>query len=283
MVYESDLSVYNICELALLKVSAFEEESTPRAWLMSTAFKYYNIMIDHMENFIKEQYMKVVTRQSFVASSNVSHGGVAYRCLLSNTSSAATEPGVGSQWEIYWREDDSLTVSALSAWITGTAYTCNADISLAEEEFNLVNAWITLSGDSEQPLRIISSQEYDEIEDKGEKGTPEVLMIEFTSPTVMIGRLWPIPDDTCVDDGVLNKRIRKKEENPSSITVDASKQDNSFKYQVQQLAIDLCDVFNVSDTKWDRMYRELLKIEKEYLPSTKSKVQRRRMNGCYTA
>lgn len=58
------------------------------------------------------------------AKNGRSVGGVDYWCIQTHTSSAATEPGVGADWEDYWVEVDWHTGGgAYPAWATDTFYT----------------------------------------------------------------------------------------------------------------------------------------------------------------
>jgi hypothetical protein len=51
-------------------------------------------------------------------------GGVDYWCIQTHTSSAATQPGVGADWEDYWVEVDWYTGGGVyPAWATSTFYT----------------------------------------------------------------------------------------------------------------------------------------------------------------
>ena len=54
----------------------------------------------------------------------VNHNGVTYQCILANTSSASTEPGVGASWATYWYAHRTYLTDS-PQWVTGTAYQAN--------------------------------------------------------------------------------------------------------------------------------------------------------------
>ncbi len=55
----------------------------------------------------------------FTYPSVVSHAGTNYRCKITNTATAATEPGVGADWADYW---EVCTDTADEAWTSGHEY-----------------------------------------------------------------------------------------------------------------------------------------------------------------
>jgi hypothetical protein len=59
------------------------------------------------------------TKSSVTAPNEVTVSSVNYKCILKHTSASVNQPGVGSDWTLFWQ----VGGSSGSAWVTATSYT----------------------------------------------------------------------------------------------------------------------------------------------------------------
>lgn len=136
--------------------------------------------------------------QTLTASSSVvgTTAGTYYKCIRSHTSSSATRPITGANWESYWEATSTVTATA---WATSTAYTSQSEFAMPTGYFEILQASYREDGDSlDFPIEIISYQEYLDIVDKTTQSTvPTKLAVNGDYPTQQI-HLWPFPTDTAI-------------------------------------------------------------------------------------
>jgi hypothetical protein len=95
--------------------------------LDTTITHYAKVVLDEDGDPVTQpQIMYMRDPENQVKDDLVKNGGKTYICILTHSSSASTEPGVGASWESVW-EIFSYEDSAASpaAWVTATAYVSN--------------------------------------------------------------------------------------------------------------------------------------------------------------
>lgn len=132
---------------------------------------------------------KITRSQStFSESSQVTNDSVNYRCILSHTSAATTEPGTGANWTTYWAQDGD---GSDGAWALSTAYTSKGQITLSAETLAIMNVKVR-DIDNDSPVDVISRSQYYEIADKGHEGLPNKIF--FDAQLTPVVYVWPQPD-----------------------------------------------------------------------------------------
>ncbi len=150
--------------------------------------------------------------QALVVDSTVSNAGVYYRCVLSHTSTADTQPGVGAKWTDVWYEDDSVSGTAV-AWVLATPYTCSADFLFSSAN-SVCSAFLRYeSYDYELKLRQFG--EFLTPEEKLETGTPKYLYFDRQNSNRIF--LNPIPDLYIATSGVVHLVYLKHRDEVSAI------------------------------------------------------------------
>lgn len=116
-------------------------------------------------------YLNVIIRDPDATTTNaiIQHNSKWYDCILTHTSAAANEPGVGADWEQYWILNDGAIPGSTPSWGTSTSYTStmiiryNKNISVTATDtfpttvdFFAGSAW--LGGDPKYPNFVYFSQ-----------------------------------------------------------------------------------------------------------------------------
>ena len=81
------------------------------------------------------------------ASSVALSGGADYECIRNHTSDADTEPGVGTNWQSYWK---LLTTTAGGAWVTATDYTSICNVSIPIDTLDVNKMFIRVDGNDSE-------------------------------------------------------------------------------------------------------------------------------------
>jgi len=71
-------------------------------------------------------------------ASVVKHNGRKYTSILSNTSSASSEPGAGAEWETYWR-DDGAAAGTEDDWVLSTVYEAQTAVTFTANKVGTVD------------------------------------------------------------------------------------------------------------------------------------------------
>lgn len=116
-------------------------------------------------------YLNVIIRDPDATTTNarVQNNSKWYDCILTHTSDAASEPGVGADWEQYWILNDGAIPGSTPSWATSTSYTStmiirydkNTSVTSTDTfpttvEFFAGSAW--LAGDPKYPNFVYFSQ-----------------------------------------------------------------------------------------------------------------------------
>lgn len=233
-VYTYNATIQNIVDRALRMnaVLANGQSATGNNWLIAKhsleammkrwqaeGIKFWTIINDY---------------QSLTASSTCTNGGKFYRCILGHTAAATSEPGTGATWEIYWKEEGS----AGAAWVIGTAYTSIHEVSPNVYAMGIQNVWIK-DGDTEnEPLTLISKEEYDKISDKYNTGLPSYAYFDYAITKKVY--LYPMPDSA---DYIVCMSIVRKLQDASAVGFNAEFPVHWIDALVYGLADNLADEF----------------------------------------
>lgn len=112
-----------------------------------------------------------------------------YTCKRSHTSAADNRPITGAKWTLYWVQEGT----GGSGWVTSTAYTSNADLSLPASTIGMEYA-ILNDGDNDYELSPIPYNEYLKYTQKSSVGRPDQFSIDWQLTPVVY--FWPRPDQT---------------------------------------------------------------------------------------
>lgn len=102
------------------------------------------------------------------AASQVLVSGKTYLCLRSHTSSATTQPGVGANWHLYWKEHSN---SSTTAWVDATGYTGNAIIEIPDAVIYIDKLWYNLNT-SDSEINLINRFDFHDLPGKYDPGKP---------------------------------------------------------------------------------------------------------------
>lgn len=131
-------------------------------------------------------------------SSEITHNGVNYICILGHTSSIAgatgDEPGVGDAWTNNWQTGGAGGPS----WATATAYVSAGDFGVAADTIDIQRVFVrdstATSHGNDVYLRMISREEYMGLYDKGDTGEPT--HIYFDKQLIPRAYLYPQSDNS---------------------------------------------------------------------------------------
>lgn len=121
--------------------------------------------------------------------------------------------------------------------------------SAAANTLEVIMAYITVSGDDEEPLSFLTEKEYyGGIEDKTEQGLPEYIYVENKETPTMY--LYYVPDYAYTLNYI---RIKKSTSiDTSAMSIDLEKR--WWEAITYKLAEDLADEYNIDETKAKRLY-----------------------------
>jgi len=159
-----------------------------------------------------------------------------YKCILGHTSTANTRPVTGLEWPMYWVESGA---SGLNHAI-GSSYTSAGDF-LTSNIIAIEQAAIRINGEDE-PLEILTKDQWFKIEDKKEFGTPKYIFFDpKLSPRAYLS---PIPTD--VNEVINYKGVK--------LLQDLDSGSNNLDFPVswlqtltQMLMYDLCGPYQVDN------------------------------------
>lgn len=137
------------------------------------------------------------TNNALVASSEVTNGGTNYTCILPHTSSTASEPGVGSEWEVFWAEAGESG----TAWVTATNYVSASVIAANSDVISLEKATIIING-STYELTMHGRFDFDNLNKNSPFGNPAYVWFERLRETAFY-HLHPFPNNDDVGDVIL--------------------------------------------------------------------------------
>lgn len=129
------------------------------------------------------------------AASQCTNGGKTYLCLRSHTSGATTEPGVGADWHLYWKEHSN---SSSTAWLTATSYVGTGIIAIPDTIIFIEKLWYNLNT-SDSEIELINRWDFLNLSYKYDPGKPQQAWFESAeSPLLHL--------DYSVDDTALTIR-----------------------------------------------------------------------------
>lgn len=112
-----------------------------------------------------------------------------YTCKRSHTSAAINRPITGANYTLYWVQEGT----GGAGWVTATAYTSGADISLPVSTIGIEYA-ILNDSDKDYELDIIPINEYLKYTQKSSVGRPSEIAVDWQLTPVIY--IWPKPDKT---------------------------------------------------------------------------------------
>jgi len=176
---------------ALRKIGILAEgESASTNQTTEGTFEIQALVTSLQSEGIGVQYKVWTLPTTNTATSTKTNGGKTYRCIRSHTSAAASEPGVGADWQQYWVE----ATGTGTAWALAQAYTTMGDFALTGIVLPL-NAYYRLDG-AEYELEILSDNQYGALANKGAVGAPQAF---YFNPGAGKAYLYPQPDSANYD------------------------------------------------------------------------------------
>ena len=172
-----------------------EDDLTPAQYISYR--RTLNILVAAWQ--VKGIYLWTVVwdQLQLTASSITLSGGVDYECIRNHTSSADTEPGVGTNWQSYWK---LLSTTAGGAWVTATDYTSICNVSIPVDTLDINKMFIRVDGNDSE-VKEFTRHDYFNKTDKYENTTnkPTKYWLDKHIEDASEIFLYPYPnDDTAV-------------------------------------------------------------------------------------
>lgn len=173
-----DLTCTEIIEAALRKCGALAKGETAPNEDVADAREALNVMVKAWQNRGVRLWTREWKIKQFSASSVVTNGGTTYTCIRTHVADAASEPGTGTNWQLYWLAEGT----GGSAWALTTSYTSLMDFDVSttdgSEVISIDKAFRRDSSGSDHPVDIISFEEYLNIGNKNSVGTITSITLE---------------------------------------------------------------------------------------------------------
>ncbi len=184
----------DIIKRALRIIGAIDQGDTPSAEQFSEGSVALNALILSLSVESVKLWTREWITKSLTASSVVTNGGNTYTCIRSHTASAAgaagSEPGVGSQWKMYW----ALTGTGGSAWAALTAYTAIGDFLLDQDVLKVSKFFGRVDG-IDHDIEMVDYEKYLTEFNKSETSSyPSYVWLD--RGIQQRAYLWPQPQDT---------------------------------------------------------------------------------------
>lgn len=190
-------------------IGAVEEGGDPSAEQLSESSRALNSIVKNLQTMGLALWAREWTTAALADSTELTHNAVDYICVRSHTSSAAgatgDEPGVGNDWETFWKTGGS----GGGAWATATAYNAVGDFVPAADTIYIEAAFIRRNDYDHKPMRIMSYADYLRVGPKYSTGLPTALAFN-NSLAAPYAFTHPQSDDS--DDIVNYLRYRKLED-----------------------------------------------------------------------
>ena len=198
-----------IANRALRIIGAIDQVGSPSAAQLANACEALNSIVKNLQTQNLGLWAREWTTAALAASTELTHNAVDYICVRSHTSSAAgatgDEPGVGDDWETFWK----LGGSGGAAWVTATAYNAIGDFVPASDTIYIEEAFVRRA-DTDHPLRIVKFDEYlSNIGTKYSTGLPNILAF---NNSLAAPYAFTYPQDDTVADIIHYLRYRKLED-----------------------------------------------------------------------
>ena len=159
--------------LRIVGVLAQGEEPTPEQ--LTEANECISATLKALSNDGVNLWKQTERRIDFAtAASQCTNGGKTYLCLRSHTSASTTEPGVGANWHLYWKEHSN---SSTTAWVDATAYTGNAIIEIPDSVIYIDKLWSVENG-SDSPITLVNRFDFLDLSYKYDPGDPQQAWFE---------------------------------------------------------------------------------------------------------
>lgn len=140
-------------------IGAIDQHGSPDANELANACEALNAIVKNLQTMGLALWAREWTTAALAASTLLTHNAVNYTCVRSHTSSAAgatgDEPGVGNDWETFWR----VAGAGGAAWVTATAYNAIGDFVPAADTIFIEEAFVRRD-DYDHPLHIVRYADY---------------------------------------------------------------------------------------------------------------------------
>lgn len=246
-----------IIQQAFEDIGVISENETPSPEKLALGSRRLNAIVKQLQHDHVHLWTLEQAQQTFTPSDGVTNGETTYRCILSHTSAADNEPGVGGNWTTFWFPD--VSANSPVAWVTATDYSSVGDFTVAEDTIGIQHVFLR-ENSADYPVEVITREDYSNILTKYDEGKAYKLV--FDRQITPRCYLYYQPDNF---DHVLHyTRVRKLEDFDSG--------QNNFDGPVswlplliKMLAHNLCGVYSIP---WQE--RGILKSEvKELLKQAK--------------
>jgi len=172
--------------------------SVPSADTTSVS-RTFNMFIKALQTDGAELWTRSVIQQTLSASSVVSQSGSNYTSVLSHTSAADNQPGIGANWTTYW---EITTDTAGGAWALSTAYNFIGDFTLDGQYIGVDQVFIreeTNGKTYDYPAKIEPFGAYLDLVDKisTSGGVPTSVFLD-EGLSAISGYMYPIPTTSMV-------------------------------------------------------------------------------------
>ncbi len=172
-----DLTRNQIIRAALRKVGAYDKGDSPEQADVNDAVETLNVLVKSWQNKGVRLWTIDWKVKEFSAADTVIVSNVQYTCILGHTSvTADNKPASGSQWQLYWR-NDGTSVGA-DTWANSTAYTTPMNFELASDVISVDKVFYRDSSGNDQPMSVVSFDNYLNITDKDSLGTMSWVALE---------------------------------------------------------------------------------------------------------
>jgi hypothetical protein len=165
----------------------------------TSANRTFNMFVKALQLEGVNLWTRTWTQKDLGSPSVVTNGGTDYYCVRSHTSSASTEPGVGSNWTTYW---ETTNETSGGAWVTATAYNFIGDFTLDATYINVDQAVIRepVNGKNyDYPMTISPFGGYLDVANKVSttRGVPRKMFLDRQLAAIT-GYLYPVPEEGMV-------------------------------------------------------------------------------------
>ena len=176
---------------ALRIVGASFNGRSPTATEQANASEALNSLMKSLQAEGTRLWTMSNSTQTLTASSIVDGtDGNVYKCMKSHTSSTDDKPITGGEYTTYW----FLSSGTSAAWANATSYNSISDFTMTSDVIGIENAFVR-EGNLDYGLRIISYEEYMDLNDKTTTGRPTSLAVDWAWST-RTAYLYPTPDLT---------------------------------------------------------------------------------------
>lgn len=206
----------------------------------------------------------------------VKYEHIVWRCIPD------TKPGLGKNYRSYWVLDDSISDADASLWNVNSSFKSAGNFTLQEDELYITSAHIRYQNNSNMAMSIIDHKRFQEdINNKWNKGLPELMSIELIDLYTRQANVFPIPSQTGLDGYIMHYEVVLKTSSPVDQNQDMEYLDGWFRYLDFQLAADLAPEFSLPLQEKIYLDKKAAILFKECQPSDSEKVTERRVKPCF--